>query len=141
MHNDHKKVKLINLMEFKILGDERGQLIALEGEKNIPFAIKRVYYLTGTLPGVPRGFHAHKKLEQIAVCVSGKCRMRMDDGIHQEDEWLDAPNKAIFIQPMVWHEMHDFSPDCVLLVLASDHYDETDYIRNYADFIKELKNA
>lgn len=127
-------MSLINLIEFKIMGDERGQLIVLEGGRNIPFKIKRVYYLTGTQPGVPRGFHAHKELEQVAVCVSGVCRMIMDDGVNKEEVWLDAPNKAIHIGKMVWHEMHDFSGDCVLLVLASEHYDERDYIRNYPEF-------
>lgn len=128
-------MSLINLINFNVLGDERGQLVVLEAMKNIPFEIKRVYYLTGTKPEVPRGFHAHKELEQIAVCVSGKCLMIMDDGVNKEEVWLDAPNKAIFIGKMVWHEMHHFSPDCVLLVIASDHYDESDYIRVYSDFI------
>lgn len=131
----------MSLIDFKVLGDERGQLVALEGNKNIPFEIKRVYYLTGTKSGVPRGFHAHKELEQIAVCVSGSCRMIMDDGHCKEESWLDSPSKAIHIGKMIWHEMHDFSPDCVLLVLASEHYDESDYIRNYSDFIGLVRNA
>jgi len=131
----------MSLIDFKVLGDERGQLVALEGNKNIPFEIKRVYYLTGTKPGVPRGFHAHKELEQIAVCVSGNCRMIMDDGHRKEEAWLDSPSKAIRIGKMIWHEMHDFSLDCVLLVLASEHYDESDYIRNYSDFIGLVRNA
>ena len=132
-------MSLIDLMEFKVMGDERGQLVALESGKNIPFEIKRVYYLTGTLPGVPRGFHAHKQLKQIAVCVSGKCRMLLDNGDQKEEVWLDNPSKAIHIGPMVWHEMYDFSHDCVLLVLASEHYDESDYIRNYDDFLGIVK--
>lgn len=134
-------MSLINLIDFKSLGDDRGQLVALEGNKNIPFEIKRVYYLTGTKPGVPRGFHAHKQLEQIAVCVSGKCRMILDDGFRKEEVWLDSPAKAISINKMIWHEMHDFSEECVLLVIASDHYDESDYIRNYLDFSGMVKSA
>ncbi len=134
-------MSLINLIEFKVLGDDRGQLVALESNKNIPFEIKRVYYLTGTLPGVPRGFHAHKELEQVAVCVSGKCRMIMDDGKNKEEIWLDSPDKAVCIHKMMWHEMHDFSEDCVLLVMASDYYDEADYIRDYLNFIKQVRNA
>jgi dTDP-4-dehydrorhamnose 3,5-epimerase-like enzyme len=126
---------LIKLLGFKILGDDRGQLVALEGGVNIPFEIKRVYYLTGTKSGVPRGFHAHKELEQIAVCVSGKCRMILDDGNNRDEVWLDSPSQGVEIRKMVWHEMHDFSKDCVLLVLASDFYDEADYIRDYSDFI------
>ncbi|MBX9914739.1 MAG: FdtA/QdtA family cupin domain-containing protein [Pseudomonadaceae bacterium] len=128
-------MSLIKLIEFKLLGDDRGHLTVLEVHKNIPFDIKRVYYLTDTQVGVPRGFHAHKELEQIAVCVSGKCRMILDDGRHKEEVWLDSVSKAIRIEKMIWHEMHDFSSGCVLLVLASEHYDEEDYIRSYQDFL------
>ncbi|MNF77303.1 TDP-4-oxo-6-deoxy-alpha-D-glucose-3,4-oxoisomerase [compost metagenome] len=134
-------MSLIKFLDIKTLGDERGHLIALENDKNIPFAIKRVYYLTDTQPGVPRGFHAHKELTQVAVCVSGRCLMKMDDGHAQEEVWLDAPDKAIVIEKMIWHEMHEFSSDCVLLVLASDFYDEQDYIRNYEVFVEQVKNA
>ncbi|MGY2275260.1 MULTISPECIES: sugar 3,4-ketoisomerase [Pseudomonas] len=133
-------MSLINLIEFNVLGDERGQLVVLEAMKNVPFDIKRVYYLTGTKPEVPRGFHAHKELEQVAVCVSGKCLMIMDDGVKKEEVWLDSPSKAIFIGKMIWHEMHRFSPDCVLLVVASDLYDENDYIRSYAKFVGMINN-
>lgn len=134
-------MSLINFLDIKTLGDERGRLIALENNKNIPFDIKRVYYLTDTLEGVPRGFHAHRELVQVAVCVSGRCLMKMDDGVHQEQVWLDAADKAIVIDKMIWHEMHEFSADCVLLVLASDFYDEQDYIRNYDAFLELTKNA
>lgn len=129
-------MSLLKRIDLNSLGDERGQLSILEAQKNIPFSIKRVYYLTNMKHDIPRGFHAHKELEQVAVCVAGKCRMLLDNGQTKEDLWLDAPNKAIRIEPMVWHEMHDFSEDCVLLVLASDHYDESDYIRNYSDFLE-----
>lgn len=128
-------MSLLKLIDLNPLGDERGQLSVLEAHKNIPFAIKRAYYLTNMKHDVPRGFHAHKELEQVAVCVAGKCRMLLDNGQSKEEIWLDAPNKAIRIEPRVWHEMHDFSEDCVLLVLASEPYDEADYIRNYSDFI------
>ena len=131
-------MSLIKLIDFKLLGDDRGHLTVLEANKNIPFDIKRVYYLTDTQAGVPRGFHAHKELEQVAVCVSGKCRMILDDGRHKEETWMDCPTKGLLIESMVWREMHDFSPDCVLLVLASEHYDESDYIREYDVFLKGL---
>lgn len=131
-------MSLIKLIDFKLLGDERGHLTALEGNKNIPFEIKRVYYLTDTKFGVARGFHAHKALEQVAVCVSGRCRMLLDDGVHKEETWLESPTKGIRLERMIWHEMHDFSADCVLIVLASEHYDETDYIRSYSEFLKEV---
>lgn len=134
-------MSLIKLIEFNVLGDSRGQLTVLEGNRSVPFYIKRVYYLTGTKPGVSRGFHAHKNLEQIAVCVSGKCRMVLDDGLCREETLLDSPSKAIRIEKMIWHEMYDFSPDCVLLVLASEYYDESDYIRDYSEFKGLIANA
>lgn len=129
-------MSLVKLIEFPVLGDERGALVALESSKNIPFEVKRVYYIYGTKQGVARGFHAHRALQQVAVCISGRCRMVMDDGVTKESVWLDSPNKAICIGTMLWHEMHDFSADCVLLVLASDYYDESDYIRKYEHFLE-----
>lgn len=134
-------MSLISLVEFNSLGDERGQLVALEEWRNIPFAIKRVYYLVDTKSDVARGFHAHHDLEQVAVCVSGKCRMILDDGQHREEVWLDSPCKGLRIGKMVWREMHDFSTDCVLLVLASEYYQEADYIRDYDDFLRLKANA
>lgn len=134
-------MSLINLIKLNTLGDERGQLVVLEELRNIPFAIKRVYYLVGTRNNVARGFHAHHKLEQVAVCVSGKCRMILDDGQHREEVWLDAPDKAVCIGKMIWHEMHDFSDDCVLLVLADEYYQEADYVRDYGDFLRLTANA
>lgn len=127
-------MSLIEILNIQAKGDERGQLIALENNKNIPFEIKRVYYLTQTREDVARGFHAHKELMQVAVCISSRCLMKLDDGINQEEVWLDSPVKAILIRKMIWREMHHFSPDCVLLVLASELYDEQDYIRSYSDF-------
>lgn len=132
-------MNIVKLIDFPVRGDARGSLVAVEQFSNVPFAIKRVYYLYGTLNGVSRGFHAHIALTQVAVCVSGSCRMLLDDGTVREDILLDNPSKGIVIEPMMWHEMHDFSPDCVLLVLASDHYDESDYIRDYERFKEELK--
>ena len=129
-------MSLIQWTHFPPLGDDRGSLVALEAEKTVPFEIKRVYYIFGTQQGVARGFHAHHNLKQVAVCVTGKCRMILDDGKNREEAWLDSPIKGMPIDPMVWHEMHDFSEDCVLLVLASEHYDEADYIRDYDAFIK-----
>lgn len=132
------EIKLIN---FPPLGDERGSLVALEGNKSVPFDIKRVYYIFGTQQGVARGFHAHKKLKQVAVCVTGKCRMELDNGKVKESVWLDSATNGVLIEDMVWREMHDFSKDCVLLVLASEHYDESDYIRDYDEFLKMVKDG
>jgi dTDP-4-dehydrorhamnose 3,5-epimerase-like enzyme len=131
-------MSLLQTIDLPKLGDERGSLISLETTKQIPFDIKRVYYIYGTQSGVARGFHAHKKLKQVAICVSGKCLMILDDGAKREELWLDSPDKALLIGNLVWREMHDFSEDCVLLVLASEHYDESDYIRDYDDFLGSL---
>ena len=129
-------MSLIQWAHFPPLGDDRGSLVALEAEKTVPFEIKRVYYIFGTQQGVARGFHAHHNLKQVAVCVTGKCRMILDDGKTREEAWLDSPTKGLLIGDLIWREMHDFSEDCVLLVLASEHYDEADYIRDYDAFIK-----
>jgi dTDP-4-dehydrorhamnose 3,5-epimerase len=128
-------------IDLKVIGDQRGSLIALEPGLNIPFAIKRVYYIYGTLPDVGRGYHAHRRLEQMAICVSGSCKMIIDDGITRREMRLDSANKALVIRNMIWREMHEFSSDCVLLVLASDYYDESDYIRDYDKFIKEVNDG
>ncbi|MFT4803765.1 MAG: dTDP-4-dehydrorhamnose 3,5-epimerase-like enzyme [Glaciecola sp.] len=127
---------MINLIDFPLLGDDRGSLVALESHKSIPFDIKRVYYIFGTKNGVSRGFHAHKQLKQVAVCIAGSCRMVFDDGNQRQDVMLDFATKGILIEEMYWHEMHDFSEGCVLLVLASENYDENDYIRDYQEFLK-----
>lgn len=134
---------LTKWIDFKILGDDRGSLVALENKANqaVPFDIKRVYYLYGTAEGVGRGFHAHHDLTQVAICVSGKVKMVLDDGNTREEVWMDSPERGLLIDTMVWHEMHEFSPDCVLLVLASDHYEESDYIRNYQDFIRHVNEG
>ena len=134
-------MSLIKFIDFPALGDERGSLVALESEKTVPFPIKRVYYIFGTNAGVSRGFHAHKRLQQVALCITGKCRMILDDGRQRNEVWLDSPNKGLIIGDLVWREMHDFSEDCVLLVLASEHYDEADYIRDYGKFLKVCING
>ncbi|HHR6080931.1 TPA: sugar 3,4-ketoisomerase [Providencia alcalifaciens] len=130
-------MKLINTIEFKKLGDERGSLISLEQHKNIPFEVKRIYYIFGTKEGVSRGFHAHKNLEQVAICLKGSCRFLLDDGKNKEEIVLNDPSIGLYISNVTWREMHDFSEDCVLIVLASELYDESDYIRDYNEFLKE----
>ncbi|WKE66784.1 FdtA/QdtA family cupin domain-containing protein [Gallaecimonas kandeliae] len=134
-------MSIIKLIDLPELSDSRGGLVAIESGLSIPFDIKRVYYIFGTCEGMVRGFHAHKALEQVAVCVSGKCRMILDNGKSREECWLDSPSKGILIENMQWREMHDFSDDCVLLVLASEHYDEGDYIRDYQVFLRECENV
>lgn len=132
-------MELIKLIDFPVLGDERGSLLALEGNKNIPFDIKRVYYIYGTQEGVARGFHAHKELQQVAICLKGSCRFVMDNSAEKSDVILNSPSQGLLIDTMQWHEMYDFSSDCILLVLASDTYDEADYIRNYDEFLNFAK--
>ncbi|XDZ67105.1 FdtA/QdtA family cupin domain-containing protein [Alphaproteobacteria bacterium LSUCC0226] len=127
---------LVKLIDFPPLGDDRGSLVAVEAKKTVPFDIKRVYFIFGTKQGVARGFHAHKALKQVAVCVTGSCRMLLDNGLEKEEVLLDSPTKGLVIEDFVWREMHDFTPDCVLLVLASEYYDEADYIRDYEDFLR-----
>ncbi|MGG2084510.1 WxcM-like domain-containing protein [Lysinibacillus pakistanensis] len=127
------------LINFQAIGDERGFLVSLEGQRNIPFAIKRVYYIYGT-NDQPRGFHAHKNLYQVLVCVKGSCKVLLDNGQEKQEFSLNQPNQGLVVGKMIWREMYDFSEDCVLMVLASDYYDEEDYFRNYNDFIKNIKN-
>jgi len=134
-------MSLVKIVDLVNLGDSRGLLGVLEQNKNIPFEVKRVYYLVNTKSGTGRGFHAHKELEQVAVCVVGSCKMHLDNGTEKIEVLLDSPFRAIRIEPKVWHEMHEFSSDCVLLVLASEHYDESDYIRDYQEFIKYLSSS
>ena len=126
------------LFDLKVLGDERGSLVALEENKNIPFEIKRVYYIYATKEGVRRGFHAHKDLKQVAICVNGSCSFLLDDGVTKEHITLNSPHKALLIEGVIWREMYDFSKDCVLMVLADAYYDEADYIRDYDDFLKVI---
>jgi len=128
-------MSLIQLIDFQMLGDDRGSLVALEEGKEIPFTVKRVYYIFDTKKGVSRGFHAHKALKQVAVCVKGSCRFVLGDGKNKEEVVLDSPQVGLLVEHMMWREMYDFSEDCVLMVLASEHYDEADYIRNYDEFL------
>lgn len=122
-------------------GDERGQLVAIEALKDLPFEFKRVYYIYDTKDGVRRGFHAHYDLEQILICVNGSCKIHLDNGFETEEVLLDKPNEGLYIANNMWREMYDFTKDAVLLVIASRPYEESDYIRNYDDFIKMVKEV
>ena len=134
-------MNLIKLIQFKSLGDDRGQLISLETNKNIPFEIKRVYYIYDTLAGVRRGFHAHKQLEQVLVCTYGSCHILLDDGKTKQTVKLDRPDQGLYVGTMLWREMYDFSPNCILTVLASELYSEEDYIRDYELFMTKVNHA
>ncbi len=126
------------IKELKVLGDHRGQLVALEENIDIPFSVKRVFYIYGTQEGVSRGNHAHYKANQFLIVVNGSCKITLDDGQRKETFLLDKPNLGLCQAPMIWGTMHDFSPDCVLLVLADDVYKEKDYIRDYHVFLEVL---
>lgn len=125
----------LEFIDFQIHGDERGQLIALEENKNIPFPIKRVYFMYDTQKDVHRGLHAHKKLQQVLFCVSGSCTIRLDDGREKVEVKLNRPEKGLYIGPGIWREMYDFQAGTVLMVLASEYYNESDYIRDYQAFL------
>ncbi|MFT5923080.1 MAG: dTDP-4-dehydrorhamnose 3,5-epimerase-like enzyme [Paraglaciecola sp.] len=131
----------IKLIQLKSCGDERGSLIALEERSNIPFEIKRVYYMFNTGDGVRRGFHAHKALKQVAIAVRGSCKFMLDDGTEKIEVTLNHPAQGLLIESFMWREMFDFSADCVLIVLADQVYDEADYVRNYDQFIEQVQSG
>lgn len=135
--NKYAFSSVLSPLTFSKKGDEKGWLIAFENNHNIPFDVKRVYYIFGTQPEVARGSHAHKKSKQVLVAVSGSVEIHCEkkDG-SKSVHCLDSAEKGLLIEGMVWHTMENFSPDCVLLVLADDYYDESDYIRNYEQFLK-----
>ena len=126
---------------FEPKSDGRGELVAIEGNKDIPFEIKRVYYIYETGADIIRGKHAHKNLKQVLICVHGSCKIKLDNGKEQETILMDKPNEGIYIDNNIWREMFDFSKDGVLLVLASELYNESDYIRNYNEFISYLEEG
>lgn len=120
---------------FQPHGDKRGKLVALEEFKDIPFRIKRVYYIYDTNEGVTRGYHAHKSLQQILICIHGSCKIKLDNGKEKKIIPLEKPYEGLYVSNCMWREIYDFSSDAVLMVLASDLYNEDDYIRNYDEFL------
>ncbi len=126
------------ILEFKDLGDERGKLVVVEGMDDIPFEIKRVFYIYGSDPEVVRGQHANRKTEFVLINVSGTSKVRVDNGVETEIIELNRPRMGLFLPVNLWKDMYDFSEDSVLLVLASEHYDSSEYIRDYDKFVKEV---
>jgi dTDP-4-dehydrorhamnose 3,5-epimerase-like enzyme len=126
----------VKLIEFSAITDGRGSLISLEELKNVPFVIRRVYYMYGMEASQERGKHAHKELEQLIICLFGGCTIILDDGRDRQTVNLDNPSKGLYIEKNIWREMKNFSEKCVLLVLASEYYHENDYIRDYGEFRK-----
>lgn len=131
----------IKKLEFHRRDNATGKLTFLESGagKDIPFDIKRIYYIYDIKLGERRGFHAHKKLEQYLICIHGSCTILLDNGSEQENIVLSDPSLGLYVGPGMWREMYNFSSDAVLLVLASEHYDESDYIRDYDMFKAYLK--
>lgn len=121
---------------FQQHGDDRGMLVSLEEFGDIPFEIKRVYYMYDTKEGVRRGFHAHMCLEQILICIHGSCKVLLDNGKEKKIVSLEKPYEGLYVSNNMWREMYDFSPDAVLMVLASEIFKEEDYIRNYDEFLQ-----
>ncbi len=116
--------------------DARGSLTVIEGEDDVPFAIHRVYWLYDIPGGATRAGHAHKALQQLFMCVSGSCDIHLDDGTERRTQHLNRSYTALYVPPMIWREIDNFSSNSVLLVLASAHYDEADYYREYETFLE-----
>lgn len=126
------------LMNIKIHGDERGKLGVVECLRDIPFEIKRVYWIYDTLPDQARGFHSHKDMEQLVVAIDGACEFELDDGTEKVNLTLNRPDRGLYIGKNIWRVMKNFSYGCKLVVFASDYYNEEEYIRNYNDFLKSI---
>ena len=127
------------VLNFKDLGDERGKLVVVEGSQDIPFKIERVFYIYGSDRDVVRGQHANRRSEFVLINVAGTSKVKVKDGAGNEAIYcLNRPHTGIYLPTMVWKDMYDFSEDSVLLVLSSEHYDASEYIRNYDEFVKEV---
>ena len=138
MHNMNK----VKMLEFSQHGDERGHLVIVEGGIDIPFEIKRTFYIYGSDAQVVRGQHANRKSEFVLINVAGTSKVKVKDGEGNEAIFcLNRPHTGLYLPTMVWKDMYDFSSDSVLLVLASTHYDADEYIRDYETFVKEMKKA
>lgn len=129
----------VKMLEFPQRGDERGQMVVVEGLKDVPFEIKRIFYIYGSDSDVVRGQHANRKTEFVLINVAGKSKVKVLDGKGNEAFFsLNRPHTGIYLPTMVWKDMYDFSEDSVLLVLASEHYDPTEYIRDFDEYVKEV---
>jgi dTDP-4-dehydrorhamnose 3,5-epimerase and related enzymes len=126
------------MIEFKQNGDDRGKLVVVEGMKDIPFDIKRIFYIYGSDTTVVRGQHANRRSEFVLINVCGSSKVRVRDGKKDEIFILDKPHTGIYLPKMLWKDMYDFSEDSILLVLASEGYDSTEYIRDFDEYIKEV---
>ena len=138
MHNMNK----VQMLEFAQHGDQRGHLVVIEGMKDVPFEIKRAFYIYGSDPDVVRGQHANRESEFVLINVAGTSKVKVKDGEGNEAIFcLNRPHTGIYLPTMVWKDMYDFSKDSVLLVLTNTHYNAAEYIRDYDEFVKEIQNA
>lgn len=128
-------------MDFKEIVDSRGKLVAIEQEKTIPFEIKRVFYIYGVNPFENRGAHAHYRTKQVLIALNGRCMVTVENENGRLEILLDHPSKGLLIEPHEWHVMGEFTEGCILLVLASEHYDEKDYIRSYDQYLEVYPRA
>ena len=129
------------ILEFGDLGDERGTLVVVEGNQDIPFDIKRVFYIYGSDSEVVRGQHANRNSEFVLINVSGTSKVRVDNGFEEDIIELNRPRMGLYLPTMLWKDMYEFSEDSVLLVLANTHYDGSEYIRDYDEFLKLKKDG
>lgn len=127
------------IIEFPEMGDEKGNLVVIEGNKDIPFEIKRVFYIYGTDAEMVRGSHANRKSEFVLINVAGRTKVKIDDGFSTAVIELNKPRMGIYIPSMLWKDMYDFSKDAVLLVLSNEHYDANEYIRDYKEYKEIMK--
>ena len=135
-------VNEVRMLDFPQRGDARGQLVIVEGNQDIPFDIKRVFYIYGSDTDVVRGQHANRRTEFVLINVAGQSKVKVKDGAGNEAIFcLNRPHTGIYLPRMVWKDMYDFSSDSVLLVLASEHYDASEYIRNYEEFEAEIRQG
>jgi UDP-2-acetamido-3-amino-2,3-dideoxy-glucuronate N-acetyltransferase len=137
MENTNALTKIIEIPKF----DTNGTLCIAEFPTHIPFQINRIFYIFNVAEGEVRGKHTHLQNEQVLFCIKGSIKIALDDGSVKEEVLLDSPNKGVLLETMVWHEMHDFTKDTILLVLASHQYDEGDYIRSYEEFLKHKNDT
>lgn len=136
------KYNEVRLLEFQDFGDERGNLIVVEGCKDVPFEIKRVFYMYGSDAEVVRGQHANLRSEFILINVAGMSKVKVKDGLGNEAIFcLNRPHTGVYIPNMVWKDMYDFSEDSVLLCLSSEHYDSEEYIRDYATYVSLIEKS
>lgn len=135
-------IEKVRMLEFPQRGDDRGHLVIIEGNSDIPFEIKRAFYIYGSDPDVVRGQHANRKSEFVLINVAGKSKVKIKDGEGNEIIYcLNRPHTGLYLPQMVWKDMYDFSEDSVLLCLSSEHYDNAEYIRDYDEYVREIEQV